>query len=173
MSQAAQAFFDHKKEKSTTDLQNEYLTFQLAQEVLAIHIKNVKEIIEHSECTAIPSVPDFFRGILDLRGRAIPVIDLNVRFNHTPIVVSKRTCIIIVELEIDGQTREMGLMIDAVKEVVELPKSQIEPVPSFGHRINTQFMEGIAKINQKFVVILDLNHVLPTKEIQEIALPHP
>lgn len=170
MSQAAQAFSDHKKEKNTTDSQNEYLTFQLAQEVFAIHIKNVKEIIEHSECVPIPSVPDFFRGILDLRGRAIPVIDLNVRFNHTPIVVSKRTCTIIVELDIDGQNIEMGLMIDAVKEVVELPKSQIEPVPSFGHRISTNFMEGIAKINQKFVVILNLNYVLPSKEIQEISL---
>ena len=115
-------------------------------------------------------MPSFFRGILDLRGRAIPVIDLNVRFTGKPIEVSKRTCIIIIEQEMKGDTIEMGLMIDAVKEVVELPHDSIEAVPSFGNRINTGFMEGIARINNKFVVILDLANVLPSEEIKEITI---
>ncbi len=171
MSNSLQAFSNDEDENSSNNaLQNEYLTFHLGAEVFAIPIKNVKEIIENSNCTPVPSVPSFFRGILDLRGRAIPVIDLNVRFTGKPIEVSKRTCIIIIEQEMKGDTIEMGLMIDAVKEVVELPHDSIEAVPSFGNRINTGFMEGIARINNKFVVILDLANVLPSEEIKEITI---
>ena len=144
------------------------LTFQLGGETYAIEISYVKEIIEFSQYSSIPAVPKFFRGILDLRGRPVPVIDLGIRFTGHELDVSKRSCIVIVELKTDNSILEMGLIIDNVNEVIDIYNDQIEPPPSFGQRINTEFMTGITRVNNNFIIILDIHHVLPTEDLNLI-----
>ncbi len=141
------------------------LTFMLGGKIYAIEISYIKEIIEYKEFCTIPAVPSFFRGILDLRGRPVPIIDLGTRFNGEPLTISKRSCIVIVELTINGSKLEMGLIIDSVKEVIDLQEDQIEPPPNFGQSIETRFMSGITKFEGKFIVILNIEHVLPTEEL--------
>lgn len=156
----------HQNSESNQTIQ--CLTFLLGGETYGIDITHVKEIIEFSEYCTIPSVPDFFRGILDLRGRPVPVIDLGIRFSGQQLDVSKRSCIVIVELAMDNCTLEMGLIIDNVKEVIDFTQDAIDPPPSFGQRIDTKFMSGITKFEDKFIVLLDIQHVLPTESFDLI-----
>lgn len=147
----------------------QYLTFSLQGEMFALAILNVKEIIEFGSVTEIPMVPSFIRGVINLRGAVVPVIDLSCRFGGKPTGVARRTCIVIIEL-IDGDTRhDIGVMVDAVSEVLEIPPAEIEPPPAFGARIRTDFISGMGKINNKFVIILDVEKVLSVEEIAALS----
>jgi purine-binding chemotaxis protein CheW len=147
----------------------QYLTFALAGEVFALGILAIKEIIEYSAPTGVPMMPEYLRGVINLRGLVVPVIDLAVRFGKPASPVTKRTCVVIVEIELDGERYEVGEVVDAVHAVVEIPASEIEPPPSFGARIRTDFIAGMGKVDGRFVIVLDAKHVLAPAELESLA----
>lgn len=147
----------------------QYLTFSLTGEMFAVGILHVKEIIEYGNVTEIPMMPAFIRGVINLRGAVVPVIDLSARFGNPVTAVSKRTCIVIVEVQ-DGDFRhDIGVMVDAVSEVLEIPRSEIEPPPSFGARIRAEFIAGMGKVAGKFIILLNIERVLSVDEIALLA----
>ena len=147
----------------------QYLTFTLGGEMFALAILNVKEIIEFGTVTEIPMMPAFIRGVINLRGAVVPVIDLSCRFGGQTTQVGRRTCIVIVELLQDDQQYDIGVMVDAVSEVLEIGRADIEPPPAFGARIRTDFIAGMGKVNGKFVIILNIARVLSVEEIALLA----
>jgi len=149
--------------------QAQYLTFMLAGEVFAIGILAIKEIIEFGSLTKVPMMPACIRGVINLRGAVVPVMDLSARFGTASTEVTKRTCIVIVEVEAEGEHRDVGVVVDAVNEVLEIAAAEIEPAPAFGARISTDFIEGIGKVNGRFVILLDVDRVLSTEELSEIV----
>ena len=151
----------------------QYLTFTLHSEMFAVGILNVKEIIEYGNLTEIPMMPSFIRGVINLRGSVVPVIDLSCRFGNQTTEISKRTCIVIVEVQEASGAEEfkhdIGIMVDAVSEVIEIAGSEIEPPPSFGAKIRADFIHGMGKVNGKFVIILNIMKVLSVDEIAMLA----
>ncbi|MDG3067000.1 chemotaxis protein CheW [Thauera mechernichensis] len=147
----------------------QYLTFSLGGEVFALGILNVKEIIEFGNITEIPMMPAFIRGVINLRGAVVPVIDLSARFGGETSAVSRRTCIVIVELSDGDDRQDLGVIVDAVNEVLEIPRGDIEPPPSFGAKIRADFIQGMGKVDSRFVIILNVDRVLSTEEITMLA----
>ena len=144
---------------------SQYLTFALGSEMFAVGILNVKEIIEYGNLTEIPMMPAFIRGVINLRGSVVPVIDLAARFGGSQTEVGRRTCIVIVEVEDEDAKHDIGIMVDAVSEVLDIPGSEIEPPPAFGAKIRADFIFGMGKVAGKFVIILNINKVLSVEEI--------
>ena len=147
----------------------QYLTFVLGGEMFAVGILNVKEIIEYGQLTEIPMMPAFIRGVINLRGAVVPVIDLAARFGKTQSLIGKRSCIVIVEVRENELRHDIGLLVDAVSEVIEIPASDIEPPPSFGARIRADFIHGMGKVAGKFVILLNIVKVLSVDEIAMLA----
>ncbi|MDX1678890.1 chemotaxis protein CheW [Arsukibacterium sp.] len=147
----------------------QYLTFQLAGEMFAIGILHIKEILEYSNLTTVPMMPAFIRGVINLRGAVVPVVDLSARFGRNASEVTRRSCIVIIEVEVDGGVQDIGLMVDAVSAVLEIPGSEIEPAPSFGARIRADFISGMAKVDGKFVILLNVSKVLSVDEMSMLA----
>jgi purine-binding chemotaxis protein CheW len=143
----------------------QYLTFMLSGETFAIGILGIKEIIEFAGLTSVPMMPNCVRGVINLRGAVVPVLDLAARFGREPSEVCKRTCIVIVETEHEGQQQVVGLMVDAVNAVIEIAASEIEPPPSFGARVRADFISGMGKVNGKFVIVLAIEQVLSVVDI--------
>jgi len=152
---------------------SQFLTFALGGEMFAVGILNVKEIIEYGNLTEIPMMPTFIRGVINLRGSVVPVIDLAARFGGKSAELNRRTCIVIVEVadEIGDRlaTHDIGIMVDAVSEVLDIPGSDIEPPPTFGARIRADFIFGMGKVAGKFVIILNINMVLSIEEIAQLT----
>jgi purine-binding chemotaxis protein CheW len=143
----------------------QYLTFMLGGEAFGIGIMAIKEIIEFSGITEVPMMPDCIRGVINLRGAVVPVMDLAARFGRPLAVPGKRTCIVIVELDggaggREGERQVTGVVVDAVSAVLDIPASEIEPAPSFGTRIRGDFIAGMGKLNGKFVILLNVANVL-------------
>ncbi len=147
------------------DEQNQYLTFLLGGEMFAIGILNIKEIIEYGSLTEVPMMPEFIRGVINLRGAVVPVVDLSARFGRKRTEVTRRTCIVIIEVETDEEKHDVGLVVDSVSEVLEIAADEIEPAPSFGTRIRADFIRGMGKVNGKFVIILSVNNVLSLDDL--------
>ncbi|HEV7815577.1 MAG TPA: chemotaxis protein CheW [Janthinobacterium sp.] len=147
----------------------QYLTFMLGGEVFAIGILAIKEIIEYGGLTEVPMMPDSIRGVINLRGAVVPVMDLSARFGKPATALSKRTCIVIVELENDGEHQVIGVVVDAVNAVLDIPAAEIEPAPAFGTRIRGDFIFGMGKVNGKFVILLNIGKVLAIEDMA--ALP--
>ena len=147
----------------------QYLTVMLSGETYAISIVRIKEIIQYGQLTAVPRMPDFIRGVINLRGAVVPVIDLSARFGKPPTPVGRRNCIIIIEVAIGSETQSVGVMVDAVNAVLEIPASEIEPPPTFGTNIQADFIAGMGKINGKFVIILNIQHVLSMDNMAELT----
>ncbi|MBW7862187.1 MAG: chemotaxis protein CheW [Rhodocyclaceae bacterium] len=144
---------------------SQYLTFTLGGEMFGVAILNVKEIIEYGNLTEIPMMPAFIRGVINLRGAVVPVIDLAARFGGKSTAVGRRTCIVIVEVP-DGELRhDIGIVVDAVSEVLEIPAGDIEPPPTFGAKIRADFISGMGKVAGKFVILLEIDKVLSVDEI--------
>lgn len=144
---------------------SQYLTFTLGGEMFGVGILNVKEIIEYGNLTEIPMLPAFIRGVINLRGSVVPVIDLAARFGGKGSAVGRRTCIVIVEVEEDDTRHDIGIMVDAVSEVLEIPGNEIEAPPSFGARIRADFIFGMGKVAGRFVILLNIDKVLSVEEI--------
>lgn len=143
----------------------QYLTFVIGGETFAIGILRIKEIIEFSGLTTVPMMPDCIRGVINLRGAVVPVLDLAARFGREPGVATRKTCIVIVEVEAQDGSQDIGVIVDAVNEVLEIPASEIEPPPSFGTRLRPDLIRGMGKVGGRFVIILDTNRVLSSEEI--------
>ena len=151
--------------------EKQYLTFMLGGEMFSIGILSIKEIIWYANLTEVPMMPACIRGVINLRGAVVPVMDLSNRFGKPSTPVIKSTCIVIVEVPtgVEGEHQNMGVVVDSVQAVLEIPTSEIEPAPSFGTKIRPDFIEGIAKVNGKFVILLNVNRVLSTEEISQMG----
>lgn len=149
----------------------QYLTFMLGGEMFSLSILAIKEIIWYANLTDVPMMPACIRGVINLRGAVVPVMDLSARFGKSPTPVTKSTCIVIIEMATDGQGdhQHMGVVVDSVQAVLEIPAAEIEPAPTFGARIRPDFIEGIAKVNGKFVILLNVDNVMSTEEISQMG----
>ncbi|MGE5623199.1 MAG: chemotaxis protein CheW [Bacillota bacterium] len=143
----------------------QYLTFMLGGEAFAIGILVIKEIIEYGNVTTVPMMPEFIRGVINLRGAVVPVVDLSVRFGKKASEVTRRTCIVIVEVANEEERQVVGVIVDTVNAVLEIPGDQIEPAPAFGARIRTDFIRGMGKVNGKFVIILNVDNMLSVDDL--------
>ncbi|GAB2181953.1 chemotaxis protein CheW [Denitratisoma sp. agr-D3] len=148
---------------------SQYLTFSLSGEMYAVGILNVKEIIEYGSLTEIPMMPAFIRGVINLRGAVVPVIDLAARFGGSQTQIGRRTCIIILELRDVDLRQDIGIVVDAVSEVIDIPAGEIEPPPSFGAKIRADFIDGMGKVAGKFVIILNIQQVLSVEEMAMLS----
>lgn len=150
----------------------QYLTFMLAQEQFAVGILGIKEIIEYQGVTEVPMMPACVRGVINLRGAVVPVVDLLARFGRPSSAVTKRTCVVIVEAACGtGERHVMGLLVDAVNEVLDIAPADIEPPPAFGARLRSDFLQAVGKVRGKFVLLLDVDRVLSVDEIAGCAEP--
>ena len=147
----------------------QYLTFMVAGEMFALPIAGIKEIVEYREPTVVPMMPPFIRGVINLRGRVVPVIDLCARFARGPGQPSRRTCFVILELLQQEGRHDIGVMVDAVSAVQDIPDADIEPPPDFGARLRSDFISAMGRIGEKFVVILDLAKVLSVDELSSLG----
>jgi purine-binding chemotaxis protein CheW len=141
----------------------------LGGEAFGIGIMAVKEIIEFAGITEVPMMPDSIRGVINLRGAVVPVMDLAARFGRPQTVAGKRTCIVIVELEADGERQLTGVVVDAVSAVLDIPASDIEPAPSFGTRIRGDYIAGMGKVNGRFVILLNADAVLALADLPDLS----
>ena len=149
--------------------QKQYLTFMLGGEMFAIGILRIKEIIEYGSLTLVPMMPAFIRGVINLRGAVVPVMDLAARFGRESREVTRRTCIVIIEIAANDERQDVGLVVDSVNEVLEVLAADIEPPPAFGANLRTDFIEGMGKINGKFVIILNVDRVLSLDDLLVVA----
>jgi len=150
--------------------QSQYLTFYLAGEEYAIGILQVKEILEYDTLTKVPQTPPSIRGVINLRGSVVPVVDLAAKFGLPPSPVTKRTCIVIVEVDLEGQRTVMGVLADAVSQVMDLTPADIEAPPAFGTAVRVDYLQGMGKVGKKFVLILDVDRVLSAPELLGASL---
>lgn len=158
-----------QKKNGSPEVIKQYLTFRIGNEHYGLELSQTREIIEYSGITEVPLMPNFLRGVINLRGEVVPVIDLAVRLGRKSIEVQKRTCIIVVELQNNEQNHVLGLLADAVSEVIEMDDENIEDAPSFGANIRAEFIQGIAKREDEFVVLLDANNALSIRELAHLV----
>ncbi|GAA5168970.1 chemotaxis protein CheW [Viridibacterium curvum] len=147
------------------------LTFQLGSEVFGLGILSIKEIIEYPSITQVPMMPSFVRGVINLRGAVVPVVDMQSRFGRAPSEVTKRSCIVIVEVN-DAQQDEhqtIGVVVDTVNEVIDIAPGDIEPPPAFGANVQSEFIRGMAKVGGRFIILLDADRALNAAEITAIS----
>jgi len=148
----------------------QYLTFKLDEEVFALDVAKVREILEYNSVTKVPQTPEFMRGVINLRGSVVPVIDMRLKFGMSATEQTVNTCIIVVEVNMEGETSVLGALADSVQEVVEMEPEQIEPAPHIGTRLNTNFIKGMGKHEGAFVMILDIDKVFSEGDIAAVAL---
>jgi purine-binding chemotaxis protein CheW len=143
-----------------------YLTFTLAEEEYGIGILKVKEIIGMMAITSVPRTPKFVKGVINLRGKVIPVMDLRLKFGMPAIDYTDRTCIIVVEIDTDELTIQIGIVVDSVSEVLNIREEEMENTPSFGTQVDTAYILGMAKIDSGVKILLDIDRVLSTGELK-------
>jgi purine-binding chemotaxis protein CheW len=149
--------------------QKQYLTFLLANEECAISILKVKEIIEYVTVTTVPKAPKWARGVINLRGSVVPVVNLAAKFGMEQKPTSKTTCIVIVETQFEGQDVTIGVIADAVSQVLDLSDEDIRPVPDFGTQVQMDYLLGMAQLGRKFALLLDVDKVLTTEELHDLS----
>jgi purine-binding chemotaxis protein CheW len=152
--------------------QNSYLTFRLAEEYFAVNVFNVLHILEMTKITKVPHCPDYMMGIINLQGTVVPVIDTKKKFGVGEAVITQNTCILVLNLELEGEAIIIGALVDSVHEVEEITEDQIKPAPSVGSRYKSEFIEGLHAMDDKFIMIVNMNKVLSMDEllvVQDIA----
>ena len=159
---------EEKDEKS--DEINQYLTFTLGEEDFALDIGKVREVLDYTTITKVPRMPEYLRGVINLRGNVVPVIDLRYKLGMGVIEQAVDTCIVIVEIMIDGDLTHIGALADSVKEVIDMDPGQISPPPKLGIRINNEFIRGMGNQDEKFLMILDIDKVLTTDAIDVVRM---
>lgn len=148
----------------------QYLTFSVAVDTYALAIEGIKEIIELSQMTVVPMMPTYVRGVINLRGAVVPVIDLAARFGQPPAELGRRSCVVILEINADdGEKQVFGLLVDAVCAVLDIAAEHMEPAPAFGARIRADFIAGMARLDARFVIVLDANRVLALHDLAAIS----
>ncbi len=146
----------------------QYLTFFVAEERYAIAILDVKEIIEVSQMTRVPMTPDYIRGVINLRGNVVPVVDLCARLGKGRSELTKRSCIVLVEVDTRNERQQLGMLVDEVNEILEIPASHLQPAPDFGTDIRTDFIQSMGRVDDVFMILLDINHVLSVEELSQL-----
>ncbi len=154
---------------SADDSPAQFLTFTLGREVFAMNIRTVREIIQHGAMTTVPLMPSFVRGVINLRGAVVPVIDLQSRFGLGAATVGKKTCIVIFDSVREGERVELGLLVDAVSEVIEIASAQIEPAPNFGTAVRRDFIQGMGKLADRFVIILEPDRAFDVTDMAQLC----
>jgi len=149
----------------------QYLTFKLEDELFALDIGKVREVLDFTTITKVPQTPDYMRGVINLRGSVVPVVDLRLKFGMTMAEKTVNTCVIIVEVDMDGERVVMGAMADAVQEVLDLEPEQIEPPPRIGTKLKTDFIKGMGKHAEQFIIILDIDRVFTAEELEIVQGP--
>lgn len=144
---------------------NQYLTFKLKDEVFGLAIGKVREVLDFTTITKVPRTPEYMRGVINLRGSVVPVVDLHLKFGLAQTEKTVNTCIIIVEIQMEGEITVLGALADSVQEVVELEPEQIEPAPKIGTKLNTEFIKGMGKRDEEFIILLDIDKVFSSDEI--------
>ncbi len=147
----------------------QYLTLKLEEEVFALDVAKVREILELTTITKVPQTPEFMRGVINLRGSVVPVIDMRLMFGMSRTEQTVNTCIIVAEVALNGETIVLGVLADSVQEVVELDPEKIEPAPNIGTKLNTDFIKGMCEVDGHFVMILDIDTVFSTEDITALA----
>ena len=148
----------------------QFLTFVLNDEMYGVGILHIREIIEYDNLTVVPLMPDFISGVINLRGNVVPVVNLAKRFEHQAKEVGKRTSIVIIDIkDTEDESVEVGIVVDVVNEVIELAVTDIAAAPTFGAKIRADFIQGMAKIDDKLMILLDVNHVLSIKELSTVT----
>jgi purine-binding chemotaxis protein CheW len=147
----------------------QYLTFTLDSESFALDIVKVREVLDFTKITRVPRTPEFMKGVINLRGSVVPVIDMRLKFGMEAKEETIDTCIVIVEVEIEGDPLIIGAIADSVQEVMELGPQQIEPPPKLGTRLKTDFIQGMGKLNDKFLIILDISKVFSADELNIVS----
>ena len=147
---------------------NQYLTFKLQDEVFGLAIGKVREVLDFTTITKVPRTPEYMRGVINLRGSVVPVVDLHLKFDLEPTEKTVNTCIIIVEINMEGEITVLGALADSVQEVVELEPEQIEPAPKIGTKLNTEFIKGMGKKEEQFIILLDIDKVFSNDEISQV-----
>ncbi|WP_246317770.1 chemotaxis protein CheW [Desulfoluna butyratoxydans] len=145
-----------------------FLAFMLHGEVYALDIMQVREVLDYTEITTVPRMPDFMRGVINLRGGVVPVVDLRLKFGMPATEKGVNTCIVIMETDIDGERALIGALADSVREVLDLEPDQIEPAPRIGTRLKTEFIKGMGKKNDEFIIILDIDRVFSADELSGV-----
>jgi purine-binding chemotaxis protein CheW len=156
--------------EAATITATQYLTFHLAEEMYALDVSKVREVLEVIPITAVPRTPVHMRGVINVRGSVVPVIDMRLRLGMPKTENTVDTCIIVTELAIEGQAGIIGVLADAVSEVIDLEAGQIEPPPRFGTRVRGELIKGIGKRNDAFIIILDIDRVLGSEELAEVQV---
>ncbi len=149
----------------------QYLTFKLAEEIFALDISQVREVLDFTTITKVPQTPEFMRGVINLRGNVVPVVDMRLKFEMPGTEKTVNTCIIIVEVDIDGDKTVLGALADSVQEVIDLEPEQIEPAPKIGTKLRTDFIKGMGKRDDYFIIILDIDKVFSADEIALVRGP--
>jgi purine-binding chemotaxis protein CheW len=147
----------------------QYLTFKLADEIFSLDVAKVREILEITNITKVPQTPDFMRGVINLRGSVVPVVDMRLKFGMSATEQTVNTCIIVVEIALDGDTTVLGALADSVQEVVEMEPESIESAPHIGTKLNTDFIKGMGKVDDRFVMILDIDKVFSSDELTDLG----
>lgn len=161
--------FSRPGDAAQPDAPEQYLTFTLADEVFAVGTRSVREIIEYGHLTPVPMMPPCVLGVINLRGGVVPIMDLRQRLGAGNTAISRRSCIVILEVGRDDLRQVMGILVEAVNAVIEIGTQDIEPAPRFGARIRTDFIHGMAKLDGRLVVLLDIGQVLSLDDLQRLA----
>ncbi|MCE5247842.1 MAG: chemotaxis protein CheW [Candidatus Polarisedimenticolia bacterium] len=152
---------------SVTDITEtrQYLTFKLGEEIFALDVAQVREVLDFTAITRVPRTPEYMRGVINLRGSVVPVVDMRLKFGMTRTERTVNTCIEVVEVTLDGEATVLGALVDSVQEVIELEPDQIEPAPRIGTRLRTDFIKGMGKRDNEFIIILDIDKVFSVEEL--------
>nr|WP_272881619.1 chemotaxis protein CheW [Fundidesulfovibrio soli] len=145
------------------------MTFTLGEEVFALDIASVREVLEYTAITKVPRTPEYIRGVINLRGRAVPVVDVRLKFGMASTQRTVNTCIIIVEVDLGGETTVLGALSDSVKEVMDIEPENIEPAPRIGTSIKADFIKGIGKHGEDFIILLDIDKVFSEEELLQLS----
>lgn len=146
----------------------QYLTFRLEEEVFALDIGKVREVLDFTSATKVPQTPAFMRGVINLRGSVVPVVDLRLKFGMAMTEKSVNTCVVITEVDMEGETMVLGCMADSVQEVLDLEPGQIEPPPRIGTKLKTEFIRGMGKHDDHFIIILDIDRVFSSGDLASL-----
>lgn len=148
---------------------DQYLTFMLDREIFALGIEKVREVLDFTPITRVPKTPDFMRGVINVRGGVVPVVDLRVKFGLEPTPQTVNTCIIIVEIALETEAIILGVLADKVEEVLDLDAAHIEPAPKIGTRLRTDFIKGMGKRDERFIIVLDIDRVFSESDLAQVS----
>lgn len=149
---------------------NSYLSFKLGEEEFAAHVGKVLNILEMTKITEVPKAPEYMKGVINLRGTVLPVIDTRIKFGMSPTVYTTNTCIIVLDIEMDGESIHVGALVDSVQAVLELDENTLLPAPSIGSKYKSEFIEGVANIDDRFIMILNMDLVFSSDELSSMKV---